>query len=255
MMYTIKDLARLAGVTTRMLRFYDQIDLLKPVSHGRNGYRYYNSDSAVRLQQILFYKRLGFDLQKIRIILDHPNFNLVDALKFHRITLTEQIGNIQQLIETVDKTIQQLAEGQNMDDEALFLGFSEEKQNQYEKEIRERYGEHAFDGVIDWNSYTREEKRKIISEGQTIYLDMAALIGDDPGGSEVQAVVSRWHQNMRYFYDPDEERMLGLAQMYVEHPEFNALFTKIKPGLPEFLKLAIEIYVENRRKNLRGDLL
>jgi len=241
-MYSIQELARLAGVTTRTLRFYDQIDLLKQVSHGRNGYRYYDSDSAVRLQQILFYKRLGFDLQKIRAVLDHPNFNLLEALKFHRSALTEQIGNIQQLIHTVDTTIQQLVEEAKMNDDELFEGFSEEKQKGYKREIRERYGEHAFDGVTDWNSYTRVEKRKIIAEGQEIYLEMAAMIGEDPGSPVVQAVVSRWHQNMRYFYDPDEERMLGLAQMYVEQPEFNTTFTHIHPGLPEFLKKAIEYY-------------
>ena len=196
----------------------------------------------------------GWDLicRKFVSILDHPNFNLLDALKFHRDALTEQIGTIQQLIHTVDMTIMQLVEEEKMNDDELFEGFSEEKQKEYEKEIRERYGEHAFDGVIDWNSYSQEEKKKIITEGQTIYLDMAALIGKDPGSSDVQAVVSRWHQHMRYFYDPDEERMLGLAEMYVEHPEFNALFTKIKPGLPEFLRLAIEILCRESEEKFQG---
>jgi MerR family transcriptional regulator, thiopeptide resistance regulator len=244
-MYTIKELASLAGVTTRTLRFYDQIGLLKPASLGRNGYRYYNSESAMRLQQLLFYKRLGFDLQEIRSILDNPNFNLLDALKFHRIALKKQIGNIQQLIHTVDMTIQKLMEGANMNDDDLFVGFSEEKQKEYEKEIRERYGEHAFDGVIDWNCYSREEKSEIISEGQSIHRDLAVLIGSEPGSEEVQSIISRWHQHMRYFYDPDPDRMLGLAQMYVEHPEFNAAFSRIHPGLPEFFREAIEYYVAN----------
>jgi DNA-binding transcriptional MerR regulator len=191
MMYTIKELASLAGVTTRTLRFYDQIGLLKPASAGRNGYRLYNSDSALRMQQILFYKRLGFDLQEIRSILDNPNFNLLDALKFHRIALTEQIGNIQQLIHTVDMTIRKLLEEANMKDDDLFVGFNEEKQKEYEIEIRERYGEHAFDGVIDWNSYSCEGKKKIILEGQAIHRDLAALIGSEPGSEEVQSVISR----------------------------------------------------------------
>ena len=248
-MYTVKELAELADVSTRTLRFYDQIGLLKPAMCGENGYRYYDSNSATRLQQILFYKRLGINLQNIRTILDHPNFNRLDALEFHRSALQEQIGTLQKLIHTVDATIMRLMEEEKMNDDELFEGFSEEKQKRYEQEIRERYGEHVFDEVISWDNYNQEEKRKIITESQKIYLDMAALMGKDPGSSDVQAVVSRWHNNMRYFYNPDEERMLGLAEMYVENPEFNELFTKIKPGLPEFLKLAIENYVENRRKN------
>ena len=132
-----------------------------------------------------------------------------------------------------------------MNDNDLFVGFSEEKQKEYEIEIRERYGEHAFDGVIEWNSYSREEKRKIILEGQAIHRDLAALIGSEPGSEEVQSVISRWHQHMRYFYDPDPDRMLGLAQMYVENPEFNATFTSIHPGLPAFYREAIEYYVAN----------
>ena len=246
-MYTIHELAEMAKITTRTLRYYDQIGLLKPARNNQNGYRCYDSGSALQLQQILFYKELGISLQQIKRILDHPNFNLVEALQSHRQALESQIAKSRMLMDTIDATIQQLQKGSEMQDEVLFEGFSEEKQKEYEVEVRRRWGENAFEGVIDWNSYSQEEKKKILAEGQAVQRDMAALIGKAADDAAVQAVVARWHQHMRYFYDPSEERMLGLGQMYVDDPEFNATFTRIHPGLAEFFNAAIQCYVAARR--------
>ena len=83
-MYTVKQLSTLAGVTPRTLHHYDQIDLLKPESVGENGYRYYGETSLLRLQQILFYRELGFSLESVRDMLGRPEFQVLDALEEHR---------------------------------------------------------------------------------------------------------------------------------------------------------------------------
>ena len=136
-----------------------------------------------------------------------------------------------------------------------FEAFSDEKQKQYEQEIRQRYGEQAFEGVTDWNSYTPEQKAAIQAESEAIYTDLGtilesykgeiqALTGDSPEIQAAQPIIARWHQHLRYFYEPTVGRLRGLGQLYVDHPDFRATFTKIHPALPEFLKLAIEVYCD-----------
>ena len=99
-MYTVKQLSTLAGVTPRTLHHYDQINLLKPESVGENGYRYYGEQSLLRLQQILFYRELGFSLESIREMLGRPEFQLLDALEQHRESLRGRARRLERLIQT-----------------------------------------------------------------------------------------------------------------------------------------------------------
>ena len=254
-MYTVKQLSDLAGISPRTLHYYDEIGLLKPASHGDNGYRYYGEDSLPRLQQILFFKELDFSLDEIQTVLAQPGFDVVHALQVHRQALLERVERLNRLIQTIDKTTLHLTlvsapEGVKdkftMKNKEYFEGFSEEKQKQYEAEIRQKYGEKAFDGVTDWNSYSPEQKKRIIAESAAIYDDIAAAMDKGYASPEVQQIIARWHQHLRYFYEPTTERLLGLGQMYTEHPEFVAKFRAIHPDLPEFLNQAIQFYCKDR---------
>ncbi len=131
-----------------------------------------------------------------------------------------------------------------MKNEEFFEGWKEEKQPEYEKEIREKYGEHAMDDVIDWNSYTKEKKVQIIAEGKANMDAMAALVGTPADSPEVQEQVKRWHQHMKYFYDPSVERMRSLGLMYVEDARFNATYENVRKGLALFMKQAIDVYCD-----------
>ena len=104
-MYTVKQLSTLAGVTPRTLHYYDQIGLLKPESIGENGYRYYGDKSALRLQQILFYRELGFSLESIRDVIIKPDFQVEEALEEHRVALQGRVQRLEGLIRTVGKTL------------------------------------------------------------------------------------------------------------------------------------------------------
>jgi MerR family transcriptional regulator, thiopeptide resistance regulator len=243
--YTVRQLARLAGVSPRTLHYYDQIGLLKPTTVGENGYRYYGEACAVRLQQVLFFRELDLRLEEIKEILDRPDFDALQALQAHRQALQSRVHRLERLIHTVDQTILHLKGEIPMSQQKLFEGFSEAKQKQYEDEIRQRYGEKAFEGVHDWNRYTPEQKAAIQSEGEAIYRDVVAHMDQGAGSPEVQAVMARWHQHMRYFYEPTVERLRGLGRLYNEHPDFQATFRKIHPDLPEFMEQAIEVYCEN----------
>jgi MerR family transcriptional regulator, thiopeptide resistance regulator len=243
MVYTVKQIANLAGISARTLHFYDEIGLLKPTSYGENGYRYYGEDALLRLQQILFYRELEFSLNDIRAILDKPGFDVVRSLQAHKKALERKAKRLDGLIATVDKTLLHLKGKIEMENEELFTGFDEEKQKRYEQEAAKRWGEKEVkQSTQRWNSYTAKQKQQIFAEAGAIYSDLLQHVGGDPTTDAVQAIVARWHQNIRYFYEPTTEILMGLAQGYAEDPEFRAFYTKMHPDMPDFLRAAIEHY-------------
>ncbi len=124
MAYTVKQVAALSGVSVRTLHFYDETGLLKPARQAANGYRFYEEAQLLTLQQILFYRELGFELKQIARILGRADFEKVAALQAHREVLTETLARAARLIETIDKTIDHLKGTKNMTSEDLFAGFS-----------------------------------------------------------------------------------------------------------------------------------
>src|SRR6187455_3679184 len=98
MAYTVKKLAGMSGVSVRTLHFYDEVALLKPAYHGANGYRFYEEPQLLTLQQILFYRELGFELKQIKRILGRKNFEKVAALKSHREVLEKNATRTRTLI-------------------------------------------------------------------------------------------------------------------------------------------------------------
>jgi DNA-binding transcriptional MerR regulator len=128
--YTVKGLAKISGVSVRTLHWYDEIGLLKPACYGANGYRYYEEGQLLRLQQILFFKELGFNLNDIQKMISQSDFSNIEALRGHRKVLEKDIARKSGLIDTVDKTIQYLKGKQVMKNEELYYGFDQSKQKE-----------------------------------------------------------------------------------------------------------------------------
>jgi DNA-binding transcriptional MerR regulator/uncharacterized cupin superfamily protein len=124
MAYTVKQLAVMSGVTVRTLHFYDEMALLKPAYSEANGYRIYEEPQLLMLQQILFYRELGFELKRIREILSQREFEKIAALKSHRQVLEKNVTRTRTLIVTIDKTIRHLKGTKKMKSEELFMGFT-----------------------------------------------------------------------------------------------------------------------------------
>ena len=124
MAYTVKQLAVMSGVTVRTLHFYDELALLKPAYSKTNGYRIYEEPQLLMLQQVLFYRELGFELKRIKEILSQRKFEKASALKSHRQVLEKNVARTRTLIETIDKTIRHLKGTKKMKGEELFKGFS-----------------------------------------------------------------------------------------------------------------------------------
>ena len=247
MAYTVKQLADLAGVSVRTLHYYDEIGLLTPDAYGENGYRYYDEGALLRLQQALFFRELDFRLDEIKSIVDHPDFDVLSALQAHRVTLEERAARLQGLIVTVDKTILRLKGELGMSDRELFEGFDEEKQKQYAEEARRRYGSAEVDDSMKrWGGYSAAQKGQIVAEGEQISRDLAASMSKGYDSPVVQQIVARWHQHLRYFYEPSVERLRGLGQLYVDDPDFRANYVKVDPKLPEFFRDAIVFYCKGK---------
>ena len=249
MEYTVKQLADLAGVSRRTLHHYDQIGLLKSARQQANHYRIYDDKAVLQLQQILFYRELGLSLAEIKKIMEQPQFDVLQALQTHRAALEKRAQRIRQLIKTVDKTIDHLNGGTKMSDNQIFEGFSEAQQAEYAAEARQRWDPKLVDSSMKlWKSYSPEQKQQVLAEGQAVYVDIKTHIetGAAPSSAAVQACLVRWHQHMRYFYEPSWETLRGLGQLYVTDPKFRANFEKMHPDLPVYLNEAIQLYTAGK---------
>jgi MerR family transcriptional regulator, thiopeptide resistance regulator len=249
MSYTVKQLSTLAGVSARTLHYYDEIGLLKPESVGANGYRYYSDESLLRLQQILFYRELDLPLEDIKKIMGRLGFDILSALESHRKALRQRAERTERLIQTVDDTILHLKGKKEMSKKQLFEAFSDEQQEEYARQAEQMYDPAIVKASNKkWKAYSAAEKQNILDEGNKVYMDMIAIMPKGAASPEVQACVERWRKHMDYFWTPNLDQLLGLAEMYHTSPEFKANFDKIDPRLAEFMGEAVKIYVKSKKK-------
>lgn len=246
-MLTVKQLSQLAHITPRTLRYYDQIRLLPPDAIGDNGYRYYSDASLLKLQQILFYRELDMPLERIKEIMDHDNYDLPRALEEHKNQLGKRITRLEKLIATVDLTLNYLQGEEKMNKKVLFEAFSDEQQEEMEKEAMQLYDpETVRESNRKWKNYSAAEKQKIGDEGNAVYQGFVDALSKGPDSVEAQTCVQRWREHMNYFWTPDIAQLAGLADLYNDDPRFKKNFDKIHPDLANFVREAVRIYVQNK---------
>ena len=249
MEYTVQKLASLAGISTRTLRYYDEIGILKPARMNSSGYRIYGEKEVDRLQQIMFYRELGVSLKKIQEILTSPFFDRVSALREHHEKLLQKRNQLDLLINNVEKTIA-FAEGRiKMSDKEKFEGFKkkmiDENEKKYGKEIREKYGDETIDQsnakLMNMSEEQYNEMQRINAQFMKT-LKEAFEIGD-PSNEIAQKAVDLHRQWLSYTWPKyNKEAHAGLAQMYVDDKRFTAYYDKEQPGMAKFLRDAIFIY-------------
>jgi DNA-binding transcriptional MerR regulator len=254
MEYTVQKLGRLAGISTRTLRYYDEIGILKPTRINSSGYRIYGQAEVNRLQQILFYKELGFSLDNIKDIVTSPSFNEAEALKDHREKLLEKRKQLDLLIANVEKTICLTEGGRNMTDREKFEGFKQklidDNEKKYGKEIREKYGNEIVNKSNEkLKNMTEEEHAEVTRLENEVTAALAeAFETGDPACDIAQKAADLHKQWLTYFWSEyNKEAHAGLAQMYVDDERFKAYYDKKQPGVAEFLRDAIHIYTGLRK--------
>jgi DNA-binding transcriptional MerR regulator len=251
-LYTVKEVAKLSGVTVRALHHYDQVGLLKPAQVGENGYRYYGREELLRLQQILFHRELELPLEAIADVLDQPGFDRLDALRRHRKTLSKKATRYRRLIKTLDRTLAALEGDTQMKDEDLYKGFAPEKQAQYEAELIDRFGEQARASIeaskAALKSWSKSDWERSGREYAEVEAGMGKALADGlPANSEaVQSLIRRHHGWVALMWNrkPSGEAYAGLGQMYLDHPDFHARYEAVQPGLAEYMAEAMRAFAE-----------
>lgn len=248
-MFTVQELAKTAGITRRTLHYYDEIGLLKPSRIGDNGYRYYGEKALLRLQQILLYRELDLPLADIQKIMGRRDFDVLNALESHRDELTQRIAQLERLRTTVDDTILHLKGKKQMSRKQFFKGFADAEQEEYEKQAMERYDPETVRASNQkWKAYSAADKQRITDEGNAVYAAWLAAMPLGAASTQAQAAVEGWRRHMDYFWSPNDEQLLGLADLYNNDPAFRANYDRIDPNLAPFIREATKIYVANRKK-------
>ena len=243
MEWSIQDIARIAGTTSRTLRHYGQLGLLEPSRVGRNGYRYYDEGSLVRLQRILLLRDLGVGLPAIAEVLAGQQ-EPAAALRIHLELLEKERQRIARQIESVRTTLRKTEGGEQLMAEEALDGFDN---RQYEDEVVGRWGRHAWDnGNRWWESLGKEGRRAHQAEHEQVAAGLAAAgaAGTDPDAEDVQALVARHHGWVSQAWTPDREAYLNLGQMYVDDPRFAATYDKYAEGAAVFIRDAMKVYAE-----------
>ncbi len=247
--WSTTQVARMSKVTSRTLRHYDEIGLLRPARVADGGMRYYHREQLLRLQQILVLRDLGLPLDAIATVVNEGG-DEVEQLRRHHRWLIEERDRFARLADTVRATIEALEGGDTMRPEDMFENFDPAKQARYEAELVQRYGDdivpHIEQSRQRVGRWTKADAERIQADWRTFGPALAALIDDgrpvgDPAVQEAIAGHYRWICN---FWTPNRESYPGLGQLYVDSPEFRAQFDAVDPRLAEYLRDAMTAYAE-----------
>lgn len=249
MEYTVNKLSKLAGISARTLRYYDEIGILKPARINSSRYRVYGQSEVNLLQQILFYKELGMPLEDISHITKDATFDGNNALIEHHHKLLEKRKQLDLLIINLEKTIASVKGEIKMTDQEKFEGFKEKMLNdnekKYGKELRDKYDKETIENSNKkFKNMTKEQYDNFTTLGNEInVLLLEAFKLHDPS-SELAQKVAQMHKDWLSYTWPSysKEAHAGLAQMYVCDERFTAYYDKEQPGLAAFLRDAILIF-------------
>lgn len=252
MEYGIRELAELAGVSARTLRYYDEIGLLKPKYVSGAGYRFYGEKEVAVLQQILFYRERGFDLKSIRKILYQDSFDLMNALEEHLQELEKQREHMDSLIRTVKQTMMSMKGEYEMSDQEKFEAFKErviqENEERYGKEIREKYGDEEVDEANrkvlrmtkgDW------ERFQNLGKEICARLEEGVQNGILPESEEARRLVvlhKEWLGRTWKQYTKEAHKAMGT--MYLADERFKLYYDRKVPGCAKLLESSIRYWVD-----------
>ena len=245
--WSIVEVARLAGVSSRTLRHYDDVGLVTPAHVGANGYRYYGRAELLRLQEVLVLRELGLPLDAIARVLATTT-DRTAVLREHQQTLLAERDRLTRLADAVGRAIQERKGGVPMDPAELFDGFDPGRQKEYEAELVQRYGPQVQDSIDEsWRRIgrmTAEQAAQVqadLAARDQEYADLldAGVAPDDP---RVQAVTADHYRWVCQFWTPDADAFAGLGDLYVDHPDFRSRYDAVRPGLAEYVRDAMAAY-------------
>lgn len=256
MAYTVKKLSEISGVTVRTLHFYEEVGLLKPAYYGSNGYRYYEEKELVQLQQILFFKELGFSLKQIQKVMGRSDFDQLAALHSHRKSLSNEREKISILLKTIDKTIKHLTGKKKMQDKEMFAGFNitlikaslGQSYSAAEKLVVESV-KNPTKNAEDVKKRGKDYYSNITKTAHSLFQEMVHCIekGLDPTADEVQKIIQNHHRFMERTHTVTKDVYKAMAQLYKEHPEFRKELDPFHPDLAIFMAEAMGVFTDQEK--------
>lgn len=253
MSYKIKEVADMVGISIRTLHHYDNISLVRPEAITESGYRLYSDKDLERLQQVLFFKELDFNLHEIKEILNNPNFDRKHALLAQKDLLYKKMYRLKAIVSTLDKTLASIEGGIEMSKNDMFKAFDiadiEKSQKEYAEEARNKYGnsEAYKESEKKASRYTKDDWARIITRGNEIYAKIASLMEQGATDPAVQEAIGEWRQHITdNFYNCTLDIFKGLGDLYVDDERFTKSINRVHPGLAQFLKEAIHYYCDRK---------
>ena len=252
MTYTVQKLAKMSGVSVRTLHFYDKIWLLPPSYVEANGYRYYEEKQLLLLQQILFFRELGFELKKIQKILGKGDFDKIAALHTHKKVLQANIVRTKELIKTIDKTINHLSGDKKMKDQEMYLGFSNEKQDEYQKYLINRFGDKIEDSIKESNEKVKNMSKEDFEKSKKDWIHILDDLAKQwkkqalPSSPEVQKIIRKHYEWLKKYWTPDRSSYAGMGEGYTGF-EWKDVFKGYDPEHPKFAQFfaaAIKVFAD-----------
>ncbi|RCW76908.1 MerR family transcriptional regulator [Saliterribacillus persicus] len=241
----VKDVAALSGISVRTLHHYDAIGLLRPEKVTNSGYRNYSDEDLSKLQQILFFKELGFPLKKIKELISDEKFNRLETLQTHQELLLQKREKLDLMLATIEKTIQKEKGGEKMANEEKFKGF-DFRINPYEKEAREKYGDQKVDEATNKVENMTEENQEEMNE---IYRELAAIKDTDPTSEKAQLAIKKWYNFLQdNFSTYSPEAFQGLGMMYMADERFTKNIDQFGSGLAQFMSEAMNEFGKRLKK-------
>lgn len=252
MSYTVKQLAKLAGITVRTLHHYDAIGLLKPQVNPSNRYRLYGDEDVAYLQQILFFRELEFSLEEIKRIMEAPEYDSRQALQEQKKLLELRKERLERLLETIEQTMQTKG-GDHMSNDDKFSAFNDQTYQKHKDEAKARWGStEAFKQSMERiGKLSKEEFARIREEGEDIARKTASLMENGAAfdSPKIQEQIGRFYDHLKNFYEPSYEMFRGLGQMYVDDPRFRNVYEQRAKGFAVFMRDAMKHYAEDKMAN------
>lgn len=247
MTYTVNQLAKITGITTRTLHYYDEIGLLKPSFIAENGYRYYQEKEYLALQQILFFRELQFSLQEIITIMKSPHFDTLKALKEQKAYLEEKNKYILRSIKHIELAISLLKGGEHMGLNISLL-HTDDTFEQYKEEAKQRWGHtNAYKQSEERTKHwTKDDYQRIAGEWNAFNQQLADTMDKGFDSKEFQSLIAEQYKKIQFFYDCSYDMFRELGTMYATDPRFRKTYEQIKPGLADSMNAAIQYFCDKQ---------
>lgn len=235
----------MAGVSVRTLHYYDDIGLLAPAFTAENGYRYYEEEQLLRLQQILFFRELEFSLEDIQSMLTDPCFDMVEALNDQKKMMQLKRRRIDELIQSIDNTITNMKKD-TVQAEELYDAFKDDDIKEYQAEAKQKWGNtDAYKQSMQRvGKMTKQEMEQLKEDGKRLTQELANSMAYAIDSPEVQALIQQHYDGIQFFYDCSLDMYRNLGKMYVEDQRFTAYYDDVRPGLAQFVRDAIAVYCD-----------